>query len=47
MLNRVKERTYSLWGYIANHMNEYLNPLYRPETNVGFIQPNIAPQTFK
>ncbi|CAG7722169.1 unnamed protein product [Allacma fusca] len=44
---RLEEKTYSLWGYIANHMNEFLNPLYKPDTNVGFIQPNLAPQTFK
>ena len=46
-LYRVEEKTYSLWGYIANHMNEYLNPLYRPDYNIGFIQPNLAPQTYK
>jgi len=44
---RLEEKTYSFWGYIATHMNEYLSPLYKPDLNVGFIEPNVAPQTFK
>lgn len=44
---RLEEKTYSFWGYIATHMNEYLSPLYKPDTNVAFIEPNLAPQTFR
>ncbi|XP_055333410.1 myotubularin-related protein 6-like isoform X2 [Paramacrobiotus metropolitanus] len=28
---KLSERTYSLWGYMKRHLNEYLNPLYDPE----------------
>ncbi|XP_033365255.1 myotubularin-related protein 6 [Bombus vosnesenskii] len=45
---RVSERTYSLWGYIANNMHQYINPLYKcnrfnEETN-PVLQPKLAPQ---
>ncbi|KAG8233295.1 hypothetical protein J437_LFUL012230 [Ladona fulva] len=44
---RLSERTYSLWGYMANHMNEYLNPLYKPDSHTGILMPNLAPQNIK
>lgn len=42
------ERTYSLWGYVTKHLNEYVNPLYgrnasKEEMN-AVIQPKLAPQ---
>lgn len=40
---RLAERTYSLWGYMTNHLNEYVNPLYRPEMD-EILRPNLAPQ---
>lgn len=43
---RLKDRTYSLWGYLANHLTEYLNPLYKP-SGVDFLEPDLAPQTIK
>lgn len=43
---KLAEKTFSLWGYMANHMNEYVNPLYRPEIN-AIILPNLAPQSIK
>lgn len=43
---RLSELTFSLWGYMANHLNEYVNPLYRPEIN-SIIRPNLAPQSIK
>lgn len=43
---KLAEETFSLWGYMANHMNEYVNPLYRPEIN-AIIRPNLAPQSIK
>jgi myotubularin-related protein 6/7/8 len=42
----VREKTYSLWGYMMNHLNEYVNPLYRPEMD-EIILPNLAPQCIK
>ncbi|XP_054263954.1 myotubularin-related protein 6 isoform X2 [Macrosteles quadrilineatus] len=44
---RLHERTYSLWGFMANHMHEYLNPLYSETAVPGMMRPNLAPQTIK
>jgi len=44
---KLAERTFSLWGFMANHMNEYINPLYRPGETQEFIAPNLAPQVTK
>ncbi|XP_017763624.1 PREDICTED: myotubularin-related protein 6 isoform X2 [Eufriesea mexicana] len=45
---RVSERTYSLWGYIAYNMHEYINPLYKcnrfDEQTSSVLQPKLAPQ---
>jgi myotubularin-related protein 6/7/8 len=43
---RLAETTFSLWGFMSNHMNEYLNPLYRPDVD-EIIQANLAPQLIK
>ncbi|XP_055536844.1 myotubularin-related protein 8 isoform X3 [Wyeomyia smithii] len=43
---RLSEKTFSLWGYMSNHLNEYINPLYRPEMDET-IRPNLAPQCIK
>lgn len=47
---RLSERTYSLWGYLANNTNEYINPIYRcnrynNEDSVDVLQPKLAPQS--
>ncbi|XP_043246559.1 myotubularin-related protein 8-like [Amphibalanus amphitrite] len=44
---RLSERTYSLWGYMAHHRNEYLNPLYDPTLHPGCLKVNLAPQTIR
>lgn len=44
---KLSERTFSLWGYMANHLNEYINPLYRPGDSDDIIQPNLSPQLIK
>ncbi|XP_049938411.1 myotubularin-related protein 6 isoform X1 [Schistocerca serialis cubense] len=44
---RLSERTYSLWGYMANHMNEYINPLYCSEGTSDMLSPNLAPQNIR
>ncbi|XP_053684034.1 myotubularin-related protein 8 isoform X2 [Sabethes cyaneus] len=43
---RLSEKTFSLWGYMSNHLNEYINPLYRPEMDET-IRPNLAPQCIR
>lgn len=35
---RLSERTYSLWGYLVSHVDEYTNPLY----DDGAADPNAA-----
>ena len=32
---------------MANHMNEYINPLYSPEETSDVLVPNISPQVIK
>ncbi|KAJ8963932.1 hypothetical protein NQ314_005263 [Rhamnusium bicolor] len=44
---RLSEKTYSLWGYMANHLNEYLNPLYTPEESPEVLVPNLLPQNIR
>lgn len=41
---RLSERTYSLWGYIANCVNEFQNPLYDVQDFPGVLVPVLAPQ---
>ncbi|XP_075166407.1 myotubularin related protein 6 isoform X2 [Haematobia irritans] len=43
---QLAKRTFSLWGHMANHLNEYINPLYKPDVDET-IKPNLAPQCIK
>ncbi|XP_017868151.1 PREDICTED: myotubularin-related protein 6 isoform X3 [Drosophila arizonae] len=43
---KLAERTFSLWGYMSNHLNEYINPLYKPNVDES-IKANLAPQCIK
>lgn len=43
---KLSERTYSFWYYLANNLNEYVNPLYNPD-EVGIIIPDLAAQNIK
>uniref|UniRef100_U5EVV2 phosphatidylinositol-3,5-bisphosphate 3-phosphatase n=1 Tax=Corethrella appendiculata TaxID=1370023 RepID=U5EVV2_9DIPT len=43
---RLAEKTFSLWGFMSNHLNEYINPLYRPEMD-EILKINLAPQNIK
>lgn len=43
---RLSDSTYSLWGYMANHLNEYINPLYRPEMD-EMLRPELSPQVIR
>ncbi|CAG5121603.1 unnamed protein product, partial [Candidula unifasciata] len=46
---RLFERTYSLWGYLSYHSNEFLNPLYKKtyEMKLPVIIPSTSPQAIK
>ncbi|XP_026317831.1 myotubularin-related protein 8 isoform X2 [Hyposmocoma kahamanoa] len=44
---RLSERTFSLWGYMANHLNEYKNPLYNPKAYLDVIKPDLSAQSIR
>ncbi|XP_076467720.1 phosphatidylinositol-3,5-bisphosphate 3-phosphatase MTMR8-like isoform X2 [Babylonia areolata] len=46
---RLSERTYSLWGYLSRHMQEYVNPLFKKEHEVTqpVLKPSTSPQCIK
>ncbi|KAF5279817.1 hypothetical protein FQA39_LY18220 [Lamprigera yunnana] len=44
---RLAERTFSLWGYMAYHMSEYVNPVYIEEETPGILVPNLCPQNIR
>lgn len=40
---KLSDRTYSLWGHVASHVDEFLNPLFRGEDYAGLLEPNSSP----
>ncbi|GBP81251.1 Myotubularin-related protein 6 [Eumeta japonica] len=44
---RLSERTFSLWGYMANHLNEYKNPLYNPKAYPDLLKPDLNAQNIR
>lgn len=40
------KRTYSFWGYLSNHLSEFLNPLYRKDDEES-LHPSLAPQALR
>ena len=40
---QLSDRTYSLWGNIASHLDEFLNPLYKSEAYPDLLEPNLTP----
>ncbi|CAG9782479.1 unnamed protein product [Diatraea saccharalis] len=44
---RLSERTFSLWGYMANHLNEYKNPLYNPKAHPDVLKPDLNAQSIR
>ncbi|XP_076446061.1 phosphatidylinositol-3,5-bisphosphate 3-phosphatase MTMR8-like isoform X2 [Babylonia areolata] len=46
---RLAERTYSLWGYLSRHMQEYLNPLFKKEYEITnpVLRPSTKPQDIR
>ncbi|XP_026472858.1 myotubularin-related protein 8-like isoform X1 [Ctenocephalides felis] len=41
---KLSERTFSLWGYMQKHRNEYLNPLYKAENVIDLLDVDFIPQ---
>ena len=44
---KLKENTYSLWGYLVTHNDEFVNPLYDRETQSQILTLNLSPQNIK
>ncbi|CAG5053971.1 unnamed protein product [Parnassius apollo] len=44
---RLSERTFSLWGYMASHLNEYKNPLYNPKAHPDILKPELSAQNIR
>ncbi|XP_011497390.1 PREDICTED: myotubularin-related protein 6 isoform X2 [Ceratosolen solmsi marchali] len=46
---KLSERTYCLWGYMAQHINEFINPLYSSiqykEETSRILKPKLYPQS--
>ena len=49
LIIRVKERTYSFWNYVLQNVNDFKNPLFRPQSNYasGILLPNLKGQTLR
>ncbi|CAF2134637.1 unnamed protein product [Rotaria magnacalcarata] len=45
----VKDRTYSYWNYVLQNVNDFRNPLFRPQSSYAseVLLPTIFPQTLK
>jgi len=41
---KLNERTYSLWGYLTNMADEFVNPLYDHSSKMDVISPTVSPQ---
>jgi hypothetical protein len=39
----LSERTYSLWGYMWQNVNDFVNPLFN-ELKTHFLRPRTSPQ---
>ena len=44
---KLTETTYSLWGYLVTHNDEFVNPLYDRETQSQILTLNLSPQNIK
>ena len=43
----LRSKTYSLWGYIVSHNDEFVNPLYERSSNREILRPNVVPQNIR
>lgn len=41
---KLSSRTYSLWGYLTNNADEFVNPLYSHNSQMDILKPNLSPQ---
>jgi len=43
----LRQLTYSLWGYLVAHNDEFVNPIYERSTNRDVLRPHIVPQNIR
>jgi len=41
---KLSSRTYSLWGFLTNNADEFVNPLYDHSSHQDILKPNLSPQ---
>jgi myotubularin-related protein 6/7/8 len=41
---KLHDKTYSLWGFLTNNADEYVNPLYDHNSQQDVLKPNLSPQ---
>jgi len=41
---QLSEKTFSLWGFLTNSADEFVNPLYEHSSRVEVLQPSLSPQ---
>ncbi len=44
---KLREKTYSLWGYLVAHNDEFVNPLYDRASQADILKPNLQPQNIQ
>jgi myotubularin-related protein 6/7/8 len=44
---RLREKTYSLWGYLVAHNDEFVNPLYERSSQQDILKPDLSPQNIR
>ncbi|XP_064206440.1 myotubularin-related protein 8 [Anguilla rostrata] len=44
---RLEERTYSVWPYLLEKKEEFINPLYKGLLKIAMLRPNTLPFNFK
>lgn len=44
---RLEEKTYSVWSYLLEKRDEFINPLYKAPVKTNILRPNTLPFNFK
>ena len=44
---KLHEKTFSLWGFLTNSAEEYINPLYDTFCKDEILKPNLSPQNIR
>ena len=44
---KLQEKTFSLWGYLTNSADEFVNPLYDHASKTEVLTVNLSPQNIR